>query len=266
MNDSSEPLPPVPKWFQDGFHRFLRPYLGRHFHAVGIARESLSGAIVDSGEPLVVYANHPSWWDPLLAHFLNRGLFPNRQFRAPIDAAALAKYKAFAKLGFYGVQTETAAGAAEFLKHSKRILESPDSALWLTPEGRFADSRDHAAELMPGLAHLCSRRRDGVALPVALEYVFWDERLPVSLVRLGEPLRIADHLDLDKVQWNDLLTRHLRENQDRLKQLAIARSSEPFDNLLVGHRGAGGIYDLFRRLKTMGTGKKFRAQHGKQFE
>ena len=71
--------PAVPSWFQNGFHRFLRPYLKRHFHAIAIVRQSRFESAVATGLPLIVYANHPSWWDPLIAHFLNRTLFPSRQ-------------------------------------------------------------------------------------------------------------------------------------------------------------------------------------------
>ena len=92
-------VPHVAGWFQNGFHRFLRRYLKRHFHTIAIDRDSRSSLIVDDDQPLIVYGNHPSWWDPLIAHFLNRSLFPNRQFYAPIDADALEQYKVFANLG-----------------------------------------------------------------------------------------------------------------------------------------------------------------------
>ncbi|TWU46887.1 lysophospholipid acyltransferase family protein [Rubripirellula reticaptiva] len=266
MKDNCEAVPPVAKWFQNGFHRFLKPYLRRHFHAIAIERESRCGAAVCCDGPLIVYGNHPSWWDPMVAHFLNLTLFPGRQFRAPIAAEALAHYKVLAKLGFYGVQMDSVAGTARFLKQSNQILDSSTSSIWMTPEGRFADARDHREKLMPGLAHLCSRRSDGWVLPLALEYVFWDERLPVCLARLGVPIRISDHASLLKPQWNDQLQQSLRENQFRLAELAIARSSDPFDNLLMGKRGAGGVYEWTRRMKSLVTGNKFRSEHGSQFK
>jgi len=264
----SEPnLPRVPGWFQNGFHGFLRPFLKRHFHAIAIERRSRCESSLDESGPLIVYGNHPSWWDPLIAHFLNRTLFPDRQFYAPIDADALEQYRVFGKLGFYGVRMNTASGAAAFLKQSTAILETGgDTSIWMTPEGRFADVRDHSAELMPGLAHLCKRMSAGNVIPLAIEYVHWDERLPVCLASMGAPITIADHRELDKAQWRELLTSRLRETQSGLSQLAMARSSEPFDNLIRGHAGAGRVYDSFRRLRSWMTGKRVRDQHGQQFE
>jgi 1-acyl-sn-glycerol-3-phosphate acyltransferase len=244
-------VPHVPGWFQNGFHGFLRPFLSRHFHAIAIHRDSRCGAETPADVPLLVYGNHPSWWDPLVAHFLNRSLFPDRQFYAPIDAEALEQYRVFGKLGFYGVRLNTTRGAADFLKQSLAILRKPGTAIWLTPEGRFSDIRDHSAELMPGLSHLCSRMDSGCVLPLALEYVFWNERLPVCLARFGQPL------------WID---GRLRQTQMELSQCAIQRSSDSFDNLLRGTSGAGGFYDFFRRLKSWSRLKRFRPQHGNQFE
>ncbi len=268
MADSPNPMtvPPVAPWFQNGFHRFLQPLLRRHFHAIAIDRDSRCDRAIDDALPLIVYANHPSWWDPLIAHFLHRRLFPSRQFYAPIDSEALSRYRVFGKLGFYGVDMNTTAGAGEFLKQSTAILSKRDTAIWLTPEGRFADARDHSAELMPGLAHLCCRSSNGVVVPMALEYCFWEERLPVCLAKMGAPIDLSEHAERSKPQWNQILSAGLRQTQSSLSRLAIERSSQPFDNLLAGHRGAGAMYDSFRRVKSLLTGRRFQSQHGKHFE
>ncbi len=190
-------VPPVADWFQNGFHRFLRSYLRKHFHTVAISKAGWqpgsfsAGKAMSADEPLIVYGNHPAWWDPLIAHFVNRHCFAPRQFYAPIDASALKKYRVFAKLGFYGIDLSTFSGAAEFLKQSQAILAAPRTAIWLTPEGRFVDCRDHSAELMPGLSHLCSKMKAGRVVAMALEYTFMQERKPECLFRFSEPIEVS---------------------------------------------------------------------------
>ncbi len=259
-------VPKVANWFQSGFHRFLWRFLRRHFHAIGLERETRCDAELADDEPLIVYGNHPSWWDPLIAHFLNRTLFPKRQFYAPIDAEALEQYPVFGKLGFYGVQLSSQSGAAAFLKQSQAILNTKNTSIWLTPEGQFADARDHSNPLMPGMAHLASRMERGVLVPLAIEYVFWEERLPVCLASLGTPCRIGERKDHTKSDWSQLLERELRSAQARLSGLAISRDSEPFDNLLKGKVGAGAGYDWARRLRSFGRGTSQPSQHGDQFK
>lgn len=261
---SAPPL--VAKWFQDGFHTFLKPFLRRHFHTIAVERQSMTTLAELDDRPVIVYGNHPSWWDPLIAHFLCRNCFRGRQFYAPIDAAALAQYQVFKKLGFFGIDLSSNRGAADFLKTSMGILHAPGTSLWITPEGRFTDPRDHSAPLMPGLAHLCTRMADnGCAVPMALEYVFWEERLPECLVHFGQPIERGQHADADKPTWNELLSNGLRSSQRTLAELAIARTPEPFEMLLSGARGAGGFYDSLRRFRSLVTGQRFRAEHGRKF-
>jgi hypothetical protein len=239
--------------------------LKRHFHAIAIERASRCEQSIASTQPLIVYGNHPAWWDPLIAHFLNRTLFAPRQFYAPIDSEALEQYRVFAKLGFYGVRLQTSAGAANFLRQSMAILNAGNTAIWMTPEGRFADVRDRSAKFMPGLAHLCTRMESGHVLPIALEYVFWEERLPICLVSMGHLQTIEGSPPRSKSQWADCLERALRDAQDRLMGLAMQRRSEPFDNLLHGRSGPGTTYGLFRRMFAWGQGRTVRQQHGDQF-
>ena len=268
QSDSTAPasVPAVPAWLQGGFHSFLTPFLKRHFHAIAIDRDTRCDQLDLGDSPVIVYANHPSWWDPLIAHFLNQQLFPSRQFYAPIDAAALRQYRVFSKLGFYGVELESTRGAAAFLKQSTAILSRGDTAIWITPEGRFCDVRDHSAALMPGLPHLCKRMHDGFVIPLALEYVFWEERLPVCLAKTAAPIRVAERSQWDKPQWGQFLAEQLRQTQTSLSRLAVERNSQPFDNLLSGRTGAGLAYDSFRRIKALLTGQRFRSQHGEHFE
>lgn len=202
----------------------------------------------------------------MIAQFLNRKLFAGRRFYAPIDADALEQYKVLEKLGFYGVRMDSNSGAAAFLKTSAAILDHDDTAIWITPEGRFTDVRDHEPDLMPGMSHLCKRHSNVVAVPLALEYVFWDERLPVCLVSLGTPLIAAEHHQWSKAEWTQQLRDGLRTTQSHLSRLAIDRSSDPFENLLYGKRGGGWFYDSCRKLKARLTGQAFKASHGDQFE
>src|SRR4051794_4534271 len=79
-------------WLFGLFRGHAKRYVARSFHAV---RVSLSGPV--PGEipgPAIVVLNHPSWWDPLIGLVLS-DLWPGRRHYAPIDSAALARYRFF---------------------------------------------------------------------------------------------------------------------------------------------------------------------------
>lgn len=255
-------LPTITPWLFNGFYKFCRYYLRKHFHAVAVDRRELIARPVDPSAALICYANHPGWWDPIIAIHLCQSCFPGRRFYAPIDAEALKKYGIFAKLGFYGIDTHSLQGAASFLKTSRRILTEPNTSIWITPEGRFADPRDHQANLMPGLAHLALQQPNLYLVPLAIEYVFWEERLPEALMRLGPPILSADINALSKEECSQLLTSRLRETQQSLAESAIARRSEDFEIQLSGKVGAFSFYDIFRTLRGKLSGQKIELQHG----
>ncbi|WP_417736274.1 lysophospholipid acyltransferase family protein [Rosistilla oblonga] len=260
---TNPPVPEISRFLLRGFRRYSRRMIRKQFHAVALLREGLAQARgIAADQPLIVYGNHPGWWDPLAAHLVCETCFPDRDFFAPIDAAALQRYRILARLGFYPLEMGTATGAANFLRCSRAILDRPAASLWLTPEGRFCDPRDRSAELMPGLAHLCSRFEQGAIVPLAIEYPFWEERLPEMLMALGDPIDVAAHREMSKSDWRGLLTQRLRATQDQLARVAIDRDTEALEIVLRGGRGSGAGYDLARRFRSLFSGTRYQASHG----
>ncbi len=284
-------------WLLRFFKRDAHGYLRRNFHALRLARQSIP---VDmTAGPLIVVLNHASWWDPLVCLVLTSPtstlrlpavipviypaadrraqpcvlwdplvclvlseLFPDRAHFAPIDAAALGKYRFFEKLGFYGVEQGTRQGALAFLNTSEALLAQPQSALWITAQGRFADPRQRPPRLRQGIGHLVRRLDGGVILPLALEYPFWEERYPEALACFGAPIAIGAGSRHNVEDWMGTIEAALTETQDTLARLAQARDGSAFATVIGGRAGVGGVYDLWRRLKAFLCGKRFVAEHG----
>lgn len=253
------------------FQRYLRWYLPRHFHAVLLARDGMEGLQRIEGRPLVVYLNHPSWWDPLVCLLLADELFDDRRSFGPVDAGAVERYGLLRRLGLFGVERGTTAGARRFLEVSSQLLSVPGVALWVTPQGRFADPRERPVELEGGLGHLARRlARSGergasgcTFLPLAVEYPFWEESRPEVLLRFGQPATVEDLLAHGgSRQITRELARRLEGSQDALAGLARQRRWSGFRVLLSGGAGVGGVYDLWRRLKAWLGGERFRPEHG----
>lgn len=152
------------------FTRYSRGYVRRHFHGVRLLKSH--PLMADFRRlPAVVYLNHASWWDPLICLLLAAEYFPDRTSFAPIDAAALQKYRFLEKLGFFGIDPNSTRGAATFLRTAGNILESHERMVWVTPQGKFTDVRTRPAFFRGGLAALAGRVGPTVFLPMAVEYV-----------------------------------------------------------------------------------------------
>ncbi len=266
-------LPRIDGRLLGGFHWYIPRYIRKHFHALALNQQQLQAVAIQPTDRLVVYANHASWWDPLVAMYSAKHMFSDFTFYAPIDASALEKYRIFGKLGFFPVEQETFQGAKQFLDVSLRLLEQPGTSIWITPEGRFVDARDHSAEFMPGIAHLAhslQRRCLNSSIrtwfiPIAIEYTFWEERLPEILVWFGRPQLVAQsETFVSKAEWAERLMASLRESQQRLAKAAINRDESVFQVLLSGRAGTSRVYDPWRRFWARITGKPLDFQHGQK--
>jgi 1-acyl-sn-glycerol-3-phosphate acyltransferase len=254
------PVPRISPWLLGWFRWYSARYLRRHFHALRLSRQCRPD--VPGDVPLVVYLNHAAWWDPLVGLLLAERLFPRRDTYAPIEAKALGRYRFMERLGLFGIDPQTRRGGLRFLRLSRAILARPDTALWITPEGRFADPRERPVPFRPGLAHLARSLDSCVLLPLAIEYPFWEERSPEVLARFGEPSRVEGRSDRTVADWNVVLESRLRAAQDALAEQAIRRDAEDFEILLRGRAGVGGVYDLWRRLVARLRGESFSPEHG----
>jgi 1-acyl-sn-glycerol-3-phosphate acyltransferase len=216
---------------------------------------------IDPDAPLLIASNHPSWWDPMLGLVLADRFLADREHYAPIDEAMLAKYRFFSRIGFFGVEPGTRRGAAAFLRAVDVIGSRPGSVLWITPQGRFADVRERPLVLAEGVGHAARRLRAGTLLPLALEYAFWEERTPEALCRFGAPIPLGAERTAEA--WTREAARGLEEAMDDLAAAAVARDPGPFETILGGAAGVGGIYDLWRRLRARLRGEAFRREHGR---
>jgi 1-acyl-sn-glycerol-3-phosphate acyltransferase len=213
--------------------------------------------------PLIIYANHSSWWDPMVSVLLAQALLPERRHYAPMDAAALKRYPILGKIGIFPVEMASARGAAQFLRASQAILAS-GGVVWVTPQGRFADSRERPLGFKPGLAALAARTPEALLLPLAIEYTFWDERLPETLLRFGNPLRVGGDMTTEAV--TELLESALADTMQELKTAAMTRDASAFRMLLRGGRGAGGLYGLGRRMRAIFTKQPLHLDHTERRE
>jgi len=237
------------------FQRVVRSYFKRHFRAVMAQQKEL---LAQATGPLIVYANHSSWWDPMVSILLAQMLLPGRRHYAPMDADALKKYPILSKLGIFPVEMSSARGAAQFLRTSQAIL-ADGGVVWITPQGRFVDPRETELGFKPGLGALAVRVPEVKLLPLAIEYTFWNERLPETLLRFGQTVGMAAGTSSEQatMQLESALAKVMQE----LRTSSLMREASAFDVLLTGARGTGGLYALGRRVRAVFTRETLPMDH-----
>ena len=259
MHQESEALVRPSPRLLSFFSHYLHWYIGRHFRAVRLAN---GARLPHARGPLIMFSNHASWWDPLTLIVLSRHLLPAADHYGPMDAAALKHYGFLRRLGLFPIEAGSRRGAVQFLRAAEEIFSRTDSVLWLTPEGRFTDMRTRPVVLRPGLAALVAKLGACTLVPVALEYTFWDERLPEVLICCGQPIKVTDGRQYTTEEWNERAGAALAETQDELAALARLRDPAHFQTILAGRVGIGGVYEAWKRVVALLKGREYQASHG----
>lgn len=237
------------------FRWYLRGLFRKRFSAVRLARDGVPAP--HDGRPVVVFTNHPGWWDPLLFILVSPLLFPGRLGFGPMQAAQLRRYGIFRRMGAFGLEPG-ATGAAQFLRVAQAGLAETRAILWITAQGEFADARARPVNLQPGVSHLAARVPGAVFIPAAIEYVFWNDSRPEALLRFGAPVEVAG----PRREVAMRLERALSLCMDGLAAAAQARDAGGFTTLLEGTAGSGPVYDAWQRVRAWRRGVAFSARHG----
>ena len=257
----ADPVALRSEWLFRLFGFYLRLRFRGTFHAV-----RMSGAFAElpRDRPLIIFGNHPSWWDPALYFMLADGLFGGRPGFGPMDAPSLARYGFFRKLGVFGIDKDSPAGARRFLEVARHVLKDCSgpggrAMIWVTAEGHFTDPRQRPVALRAGISHLARAVPDALLVPLAVEYVFWNESRPELLLRFGAP--IAADPGLRPAEWNRILQDALTVELDALAADSMSRDKRRFHPVLRGGAGSSLVYDLYRRTRAMLSGKVFTPAH-----
>jgi hypothetical protein len=96
-------------------------------------------------------------------------------------------------------------------------------------------------------------------LPLAIEYPFWDERLPETLLYFAEPLLIRARESSESIQQRAIaaLELALDENSHR----ALTRDAAAYQLLASGTLGSGGFYHLGKRIRSIVTRRPYVPEH-----
>jgi len=236
------------------FRRYASRFLAKNFHVVRLLNLSMKDKhlpdlkkIAGTNGPIIIAANHPSWWDPIIAIFLGARLGRKQSHFAPIEDAMLQRYGVFRNLGFYGIQKNSFSGLKDFLAIGNFILEKPDSVIWMTPQGDFVDPRVKPLKIKKGLANLATKHPQATILPLGLEYIFWNDKKPEILLNFGTPFQAEENQS--PADFHERIEHEMTATIEKLKAASIRRNTDDFISLLGGSAGVGGFYGWLQRMR-----------------
>jgi len=187
---------------------------------------------------LLVYANHPGFWDGFVAHELSRAA--GWDAYCLMEERNLRRYPFLARLGAFSIEPGRAGSALESLRYARALLRRPRAVVFIFPEGELRPFGEMPLRLARGVEVL-ARISGAPCLPVGIRYVLLEHEKPDVLLDVGSPHPPAP-------------LEALRERlEERVRRLAAVTRLEGFDRLLAGWPGVAERWD---RVRGLGDGAR----------
>jgi 1-acyl-sn-glycerol-3-phosphate acyltransferase len=222
-------------WFERVFAVYNRNLLARRFEGLRVAglrhlRERTRGV------PLVLYANHSSWWDGLVAFEIGRACALDQYVM--MEERQLARLRLFRRLGAFSVERERAREARRSVEYACELLRGTEGALWLFPQGVTLANDVRPLKFYTGAAHIIRRAGGAYVAPVAMRYEFLEEFRPEAFARVGAPERVTVDESFDVKDLTRHLSDELTRTLDRLRADVLEAKFEEYEEIVAPRRRA----------------------------
>lgn len=221
-------------WFEKLFAVYNRNLIARRFEGLRVAGLEYVRRRGGGGVPLVLYANHSSWWDGLIAFQLGRecGL---EQY-AMMEERQLREYPFHRRLGAFGVVRENARDGVRGIEYAGGLLRETSRALWIFPQGETLPNDARPLVFYHGAARIIERVGTVDTAPVAIRYEFLGDYRPEALVRIGEPVRVTPDEDFNSKRLTETFAERLTHTLDALRADIIAGVGDGYDEIVAPRR------------------------------
>lgn len=221
------------EWFERVFGVYNRNLIARRFEGLRVAR--LEAVLERERDvPLVLYANHSSWWDGLVAFQLSRAC--GFEQYAMMEERQLREYPFHRRLGAFGVVRENARDGVRGIEYAGRLLKGTSRVLWIFPQGATLPNDARPLSLYTGAARIIERAGVADAAPVAMRYEFLDDYRPDALARIGTPARLTAGRDFNARRLTETFAASLTSTLDKLRDDIFNRDFAGYQEIVAPRR------------------------------
>ncbi|CAN5623193.1 lysophospholipid acyltransferase family protein [soil metagenome] len=216
-------------WFETIFSIYNRNLLKRRFHSLEVSgldflREK------NAGIPLIIYANHSSWWDGLVASEISK--------MAKLDSFIMMEEKQlknlflFRKLGAFSVVRENPRKAVESINYAVNLLKKTDRTLWIFPQGEILPNAARPLKFYNGLSRIIEKVGKVFVVPLAMRYEFLSEFKPQVFVKISSPELFKNSKDFESKKMTEIMKSRLTNVLDELKTDIISKNFSNFERII----------------------------------
>jgi 1-acyl-sn-glycerol-3-phosphate acyltransferase len=171
-----------------GFELLFRPWQARRLQRAAIV--GLPDTLIPD-RPLLLLANHTSWWDGFLLRDVQLALRPRSPLYTVMTARELQRFPFLRRLGATPLDTDARIGPlAMFRALGTAAQRRPDCTIAFFPQGRIRPSWTRPLRFQRGLELLVRSIGSCNVVPVALHLEPLNAAAPTAFVMLGPVLQV----------------------------------------------------------------------------
>lgn len=217
-------------WFEKVFAVYNRNLFKRRFNSLQVS--GLDFLISKRQNfPLLIYVNHSSWWDGLVAFEISRAAKLDSYFL--MEEKQLENLQLFRKLGAFSVVREKPRQAMKSIVYAADILrKNSNNAVWVFPQGEILPNDIRPLVFYNGLSKIIEKAQNCYAVPLAIRFEFLGEFKPDIFVKIGEPelFKVKEVHSANKFKPN--FSNALATILDKLKEEILQSDNQHFRRLI----------------------------------
>ncbi|HVZ40963.1 MAG TPA: lysophospholipid acyltransferase family protein [Candidatus Kapabacteria bacterium] len=199
----------------------------------------------NAGLPLLLVANHSSWWDAALPIVLSIGILHQDAY-GMMQAEELQRYQFFRRAGIFSVDRSNARSAMRSIEYASSLLQGTSRVLWIFPQGIIAPNDRRPIRTEPGAAHIARHLGRVAIAPVAFRYEVGRDEHPLACMSIGAPRTFAGADTADPGKLNEEIARMMEGELDALRDAMLAEHYAGFETLIRGRRSVNAAWDGVR--------------------
>lgn len=173
------------------FELWFLPWMRTRVRAVRMA----GARRLDEDRPLVMVANHISWWDGFIMRAVQRAVRPYSPFSVIMDREHYERFRFFEWIGAVPIEPGSASSTMSTIAELRRRASvRPDLTVTFFPQGRIWPSTRRPLGFGRGV-ELFIRRLGADVLPVGIHLEPLNRVSPTCFVSVGAPLVGAPSVD-----------------------------------------------------------------------
>lgn len=182
--------------------------------------------------PLIIFLNHSSWWDGLIAFEISHNL--KLESFIMMDEKQLKKLFLFRLLGAFSINKENPRQARNSLEYAVKILKKNNRhVLWIFPQGEILPNDKRPIYFYNGLSKIVQKFGTKIQmLPIAIRYEFTGNFKPEIFVKIGEIELFSVDNNFSGKKLTEKLSLELTKVLDSLKTEIVTQNFNNFENLI----------------------------------